>query len=69
MIRVSVTPLRCWIFGRRTHHALTGFAIVGVGIRHRSLPVVLAGAALVASDWQDCNAWLADFLRHPAMAR
>lgn len=74
-IVVTAPPRKSYLFGRRTHHGFYGLLLASTGLAvvesHPTLGAALVGlgAALAAHDWQDRNAWLVDFLRHPEMVR
>lgn len=67
---VSAPPRKSYLFGRRTHHGFYGCACLAASAfvpneTARSLLVGI-GAGLITHDWADRNAWLVDFLKHPA---
>jgi hypothetical protein len=65
---VGVDPelRRVWVGGQRLHHGLTGTAVAMAGLAQlaagrteasRAIAWALAGAVLMAHDWQDRAVW------------
>jgi uncharacterized membrane protein len=62
MIRVSMFPVRVYVFRHRLHHGVPGLALAAFA---SSLPVRVFGLALVLHDAADRAVWVRDLLAHP----